>query len=98
MTGTGWAALAARARKEGYPVRSAYKLTEMDEKHKLLGKGMRVLGLGLLEPVRRRQGGHSGKVLGLDVKPLSAASRPNLEFMAGDALDLSQGGIPVKVP
>lgn len=36
----------ARARAEGYRARSAYKLVEIDEKHKLLKPGMRVVDLG----------------------------------------------------
>lgn len=36
----------ARARREGYRARSAYKLIELDEKHRLLKPGMRVVDLG----------------------------------------------------
>ncbi|MDR1313529.1 MAG: RlmE family RNA methyltransferase [Deltaproteobacteria bacterium] len=92
----------ARARKEGYPARSVYKLIEMDEKHKLLRKGMRVLDLGASPGswslYAADRVAPSGKVLGVDVKPLSAASRPNLEFMAGDVLGLAPEGIPGKAP
>ena len=35
-----------RAKREGYAARSAYKLEEVDQKHRLLHKGMRVLDLG----------------------------------------------------
>ena len=35
-----------RAKREGYAARSAYKLEEIDRKHQLLHKGMRVLELG----------------------------------------------------
>lgn len=35
-----------RARKEGYRSRAAYKLLEIDEKHRLLKPGLRVLDLG----------------------------------------------------
>jgi 23S rRNA (uridine2552-2'-O)-methyltransferase len=36
----------ARARREGYRSRSAYKLIEIDDRHRLLSPGMRVLDLG----------------------------------------------------
>ena len=36
----------ARARSEGYRSRAAFKIKELDEKHKLLRKGMRVVDLG----------------------------------------------------
>ncbi len=36
----------ARARAEGYRSRAAFKIKEMDEKHKLFRKGMRVVDLG----------------------------------------------------
>lgn len=35
-----------RARKEGYRSRAAYKLSEIDERHRLLKPGLRVLDLG----------------------------------------------------
>ena len=36
----------ARARSEGYRSRAAFKIKEMDEKHKLFRKGMRIVDLG----------------------------------------------------
>ncbi|KQX40827.1 23S rRNA methyltransferase [Devosia sp. Root436] len=36
----------ARARAEGYRSRAAFKIREMDEKHKLFRKGMRIVDLG----------------------------------------------------
>ncbi len=36
----------ARAKAEGYRSRAAYKLIELNERYKLLGKGMRVVDLG----------------------------------------------------
>ncbi|MDR3153276.1 MAG: RlmE family RNA methyltransferase [Deltaproteobacteria bacterium] len=82
-----------KARSEGYPARSVYKLEEIDLKHRLLKKGMRILDLGAspgswslyaADKVAPR-----GKVLGVDLKPLSGASRPNLSFLARDVLTLA---------
>src|SRR5215468_1486035 len=36
----------ARARREGYRSRAAYKLIEIDDRHRLLAKGTRVVDLG----------------------------------------------------
>jgi len=36
----------ARSKQEGYRSRAAYKLIELDDRHKLLGKGRRVVDLG----------------------------------------------------
>lgn len=89
---------AARARREGYPARSVYKLMEMDQRHGLLRRGMRVLDLGAspgswsLYAADRTA--PSGRVLGVDLQPLTARSRPNMEFMAGDVLELLAGDIP----
>jgi len=36
----------AQARREGYRSRAAYKLIEIDDKHKLLKRGERIIDLG----------------------------------------------------
>ncbi|MCX5515010.1 23S rRNA methyltransferase [Kaistia algarum] len=36
----------ARSKREGYRSRAAYKLTEIDDKHHILGPGMRIVDLG----------------------------------------------------
>lgn len=81
---------AQRARKEGYPARSVYKLEEIDQRTKLLKQGQRVLDLGcapgswLLYAAKRV--GPSGRVRGVDLKPLEIALPPNTVAIAGDAL------------
>ncbi len=81
---------AERARKEGYPARSVYKLMEMDERLGLLRPGMRVLDVGAspgswsmyaLKRVRP-----SGSVLALDLKPMSLAG-PGFRFLQADVRD-----------
>jgi 23S rRNA (uridine2552-2'-O)-methyltransferase len=94
-----WAAL---ARREGYPARSVYKLKEMDLKHRLFKRGMRVLDLGASpgswSMYIADRVAPSGRVLGVDLHPLNGASRPNLSFMEGDVLTLPPsdlaGGAP----
>jgi len=83
-------AFAQRARKEGYPARSVYKLEEIDQRTKLLKQGQRVLDLGcapgswLLYAAKKV--GPSGRVRGVDLKPLETAMPPNTVAIAGDAL------------
>ncbi len=64
-----------RAKKERYPARSVYKLKEAQKKFRLITKGDRVLDLGcspgswLLYAAELT--GKRGKVLGLDLKPVT---------------------------
>src|ERR1700691_5117868 len=67
----------ARAKREGFRSRAAYKLAEIDDKYRLLKPGMRVIDLGAApggwsEVAAQRVGG-SGRVVALDIldmKPL----------------------------
>jgi len=61
-----------KAREEGYPARSVYKLKEIDEKYHIFRKGDKVLDLGcapgswliyIAKKIRNQ-----GKVIGLDIK------------------------------
>lgn len=60
-----------RARREGFAARSVYKLQEIDRKHRLFRKGMRVLDLGCapgswLQYIARRIG-PDGLAVGVDL-------------------------------
>ncbi len=44
----------ARARSEGYRSRAAFKIKEIDEKHKLFKKGMHIVDLGAAPAAGRR--------------------------------------------
>jgi len=83
----------ARARREGFRSRAAYKLAEIDDKYKVLKPGARVVDLGAApggwsEIAARRVGakeGSKGRVIALDIldmKPL-----PGVEFLHLDFLD-----------
>lgn len=82
-----------RARKEGYPARSVYKLEEIDQRCRLFRQGQRVLDLGcapgswLLYAAKRVGGG--GRVRGVDLQPLQIALPKNAVAIAGNALDPS---------
>jgi len=79
----------ARAKREGFRSRAAYKLAEIDDKYRVLKPGARVIDLGAApggwsEIAARRVGG-SGRVIALDIldmKPL-----PGVEFLRLDFLD-----------
>jgi len=85
-----------KARKEGYPARSVYKLKEMDEKFRLLrpGPAFRALDLGAAPGswslyVLKRLGG-AGFLAAADLSPLSTTfgreefSGRNFFFVQGD--------------
>ncbi len=84
-------ALTLRAKSEGYPARSVYKLEEIDRRCGLLRSGQRVLDLGcapgswLLYAAKRV--GAKGSVRGVDLTTLAIAMPPNAIAIAGDAFD-----------
>ncbi|HSV55986.1 MAG TPA: RlmE family RNA methyltransferase, partial [Magnetospirillaceae bacterium] len=83
-----------KARADGYPARSVYKLAEMQEKFRFLKPGMRVLDIGAapgswsLWVLRFLKG--SGFLFALDLSPLAIKpSYGNLCFLQGDLYDPS---------
>lgn len=84
-----------RAKKEGRPARSVYKLEEIDERWKLLKSGMRVLDLGCapgswLQYAADKVGNH-GYVLGFDLKPVEISLAPQVDARVGDAFNTDLG-------
>lgn len=75
-----------RARKEGYRSRSAYKLTEIDERDKLLKPGMVVVDLGSApggwSQVAAKRVGAKGRVVAIDLLEMEAV--PGVHFLRGD--------------
>ena len=65
-----------RSKKEGYRSRSAYKLTEIDERDKVLRPGMLVVDLGAApggwSQVAARRVGEKGRVVAIDLLPVQA--------------------------
>lgn len=81
----------ARAKREGYRSRAAYKLLELDEKYKLLKPGQRVVDLGAApggwsQIAAKRVGSldGQGKVVGIDLLPIEPI--PGVEFIQLDFL------------
>ena len=79
----------ARARREGFRSRAAFKLIEIDDKHHVLKHGARVLDLGAApggwSQVARKRIGESGRVIAIDV--LAMEEIPGVDFAQLDFLD-----------
>jgi 23S rRNA (uridine2552-2'-O)-methyltransferase len=78
----------ARAKREGYRSRAAYKLAEIDDKFHLLKNGARVVDLGAApggwSEVAARRVGAGGRVLALDIldmKPIAGVEFIKLDFL-----------------
>jgi 23S rRNA (uridine2552-2'-O)-methyltransferase len=85
---------AQKAKKEGYPARSVYKLKEIDEKFHLIRKDLRILDIGAAPGswslwVLQRLAG-SGFLSAVDLSPLGMTPPfPNFFFIQGDLYDSS---------
>jgi 23S rRNA (uridine2552-2'-O)-methyltransferase len=79
----------ARAKREGYRSRAAFKLAEIDDKHHVLTSGARVVDLGAApggwSQVAARRVGARGRVVAIDVLPMDAI--PGVDFAQLDFLD-----------
>jgi len=84
----------AEAKRLNYRSRAAFKLIQLDEKYKFLGKGKTIVDLGCAPggwtqvAVERNKG--SGQVVGLDIletEPIAGATLICQDFTAPDAAD-----------
>jgi 23S rRNA (uridine2552-2'-O)-methyltransferase len=79
----------ARAKREGYRSRAAFKLAEIDDKHHLLKAGARVVDLGAApggwSQVASKRVGQSGRVVAIDILDMGAIA--GVEFAKIDFLD-----------
>lgn len=75
-----------QARAAGYRARAAFKLLELDEKDRLLRRGLKVVDLGAAPgswaQVAAENVGDSGRVVALDILPMD--DLPGVEFIEGD--------------
>jgi 23S rRNA (uridine2552-2'-O)-methyltransferase len=81
----------ARAKREGFRSRAAYKLAEIDDKYRLLKPGMRVVDLGAApggwSEVAAKRVGAAGRVIALDILDLKPV--PGVAFLQLDFLDVT---------
>ena len=82
----------ARAKREGYRSRAAFKLMEIDERFKLLKAGQRVVDLGAApggwSQIAAKIVGPSGRVVGIDlleIEPMAGVEFVTLDFLAPEA-------------
>ena len=84
----------AEAKTQGYRSRAAFKLIQLDEKFKFLGKGKTIVDLGCAPggwtqiAVQRNKG--MGQVVGLDIlptEPIEGATLVQQDFTTDDAAD-----------
>jgi 23S rRNA (uridine2552-2'-O)-methyltransferase len=77
-----------RAKREGYPARSVYKLQEIDRRVQLLRRGQRVLDLGASPgswtQYAAQKVAREGKVVSIDLNPARIALPPYVSFQVGD--------------
>lgn len=90
----------ARARRDGYRGRAAYKILELDDKYRFLVPGARVVDLGCapggwcqvavprVNALGEKSGKAVGRIIGLDlqqVEPIAGVELHVLDFMQDDA-------------
>lgn len=85
-----------RAKQDNYPARSVYKLKEADKRFKLLRPGQKVLDLGASPGswslYAAGKIGPSGRLLALDLNPLTINLPEQALFMQGDVFDEAGDG------
>ena len=92
----------ARAKREGFRSRAAFKLAEIDDRHQLFKTGARVVDLGAApggwSEIAARRVGAKGRVVALDIldmKPMAGVEFERLDFLdpsAPDRLKAMLGG------
>jgi 23S rRNA (uridine2552-2'-O)-methyltransferase len=80
-----------KAKKEGYPARSAYKIMELDDRFKIFKPGRKIVDLGCapggwMKVAQERLSGR-GKLAGIDLLPIKFALNETSFFVEGDFLD-----------
>lgn len=80
-----------RAKAEGLRARSAYKLVELDDRHRLLRAGDRVVDLGAWPggwlQVALDRVGPTGRVVGVDLVAIEPFAGRPIELIVGDVRD-----------
>ncbi len=83
-----------KAKKEGYPARSVYKLKEIQEKYKLIRPGQRIVDFGCHPGSWLRfcsqVVGPDGAVLGVDLKNPTIPPASNISFLKADLLSVPE--------
>ena len=87
-----------KAKREGFAARAVYKLEEIDQKHKLLRTGMRVLDLGAAPgswlQYAAEKVGSGGRVVGVDLQPISESFPDQVTVLEADVFSLALTDFP----
>ncbi|AUX41011.1 50S rRNA methyltransferase [Sorangium cellulosum] len=90
------------AKAQGYPARSIFKLEEIDRRVRLLRPGQRVLDLGAApgswSMYAAQRIGAGGKLLAVDLSPITTALGPTATVVQGDALSLTNEALAQLAP
>jgi len=82
-----------KAKRNGYVARSAYKLKEIDKKHRIIRKGNLVLDLGCSPgswlQYASRKVGEEGEVLGVDLQPGNHSLPAHVKVVQADIFELT---------
>lgn len=81
-----------QARKDKYPARSVYKLKEIQQKNRVVHKGDAVLDLGCAPgswlKYAAELAGPTGRVVGIDLKPVTLVLPEKVEVLTGDIFEM----------
>lgn len=81
-----------KARKENYPARSVYKLQEIQQKLRLIRTGHHILDLGCAPGAWLKYAaelvGPSGRVVGIDLKPVTIPLPGHVQTYVADILNM----------
>ena len=89
--------LTEKAKSQGYPARSVYKLEEIQKKFVMISKGDAILDLGCSPGswllYAAKQTGVTGEVIGIDLKPVETQLPENVTAVQDDILRPEHPGI-----
>ncbi|BBO90288.1 RlmE family RNA methyltransferase [Desulfosarcina ovata] len=81
-----------QAKRDHFAARSVYKLQEIQKKHRILNRGARVLDLGCAPgswlQFTARVIGPEGRLVGIDLSPVTIALPDHVTVITGDVADL----------
>lgn len=82
-----------KAKREGYVARSAYKLEEIDKKHRIIQNGNLVLDLGCFPgswlQYTSRKVGLKGQVFGVDLQAVNLSLPANVKVLQADIFEIT---------
>lgn len=83
-----------QAQKDNFAARSVYKLQEIQKKHRVLSRGARVLDLGCAPgswlQYAARTAGPGGRLVGIDLTPVTIGLPDNVTTLTGDVADVER--------